>query len=144
MTTEVTGHCLCGEVQVSVRGLSDEMSACHCGMCTRWSGSVQMFILAPEAGVEVTGPVKTYRSSWFAERAWCDRCGSALWLRNVDGPETGNYEFAPGLFENAAGARLTHVIYADRAPKGISLTGDHERVSREQYEAVHPHLDREV
>ena len=144
MTTEVTGHCLCGEVQVVVSGLSDEMSACHCEMCTRWSGGIQFGIEAPADGVKVTGPVKTYRSSWFAERAWCDNCGSALWFRNVDGPETGDYEFASGLFDNAGGARLTRVVYADRAPDGFSLAGDHERVSREQYEAVHPHLDREV
>lgn len=141
---ETRGHCLCGAVQIAVADLSDEISACHCGMCTRWSGSIHMGIEAPEAGVTVTGPVKTYRSSWFAERAWCDTCGSALWLRNVDGPETGLYEFMPGLFDNAAGARLVRVVYADCAPDGISLAGDHERVSRKEYEAMHPHLDGEV
>ena len=144
MTTQVTGHCLCGAVQIAVTGLSDEISACHCSMCTRWSGSVKMGIEAPEAGVTVSGPVKTYRSSWFSERAWCDTCGSALWLRNVDGPDTGVYEFLPGLFENAGGARLTRVVYADCAPDGFSLAGDHDRISRTQYEAENPHLNEEV
>lgn len=142
--TVTTGHCLCGAVTVRATDLAREISACHCGMCTRWSGSVQMGIEAPEAGVTVTGPVKTYRSSWFAERAWCDTCGSALWLRNVDGPDTGYYELVPGLFDNAAGARLTRVVYADRAPDGFSLAGDHARVSQAQYEAENPHLNEEV
>lgn len=138
------GRCLCGAVTVRVTGLSDEISACHCDMCTRWSGSVQMGIDAPEDGVSVTGPVKTYQSSWFAERAWCDNCGSALWFRNTDGPETGFWEFMPGLFDNAAGARLTRVVYADCAPDGFALAGDHARVGKEEYEAVHPHVDEEV
>lgn len=138
------GHCLCGAVTVRVSGLSDHMSACHCRMCTRWSGSVQMGIEAPESGVTVTGPAKTYQSSWFAERAWCDICGSALWLRNIDGPDTGYFELVPGLFDNAGDARLTRVVYADCAPDGFSLAGDHERVSRTQYEAENLHLNGKV
>lgn len=101
-----------------------------------------MGIEAPEAGVTVTGPVRTYRSSWFAERAWCETCGSALWLRNVDGPDTGVYEFVPGLFDNAAGARLTRVVYADRHPGGYWLEGaDVMRVSQKEYEAANAHLN---
>jgi hypothetical protein len=109
-------------------------------MCTRWSGSIQMGIEAETEGVSVEGPVKVYRSSPFAERAWCDICGSALWLRNVDGPETGFYEFVPGLFENAAGATLTRVVYADCAPDGFALAGDLERVSKADYEREHDHV----
>ena len=44
------GHCLCGAVAVTAE-LPEEMSACHCEMCTRWSGGIQMFIDAPEATV---------------------------------------------------------------------------------------------
>lgn len=137
-----SGRCLCGAVNVGVAELSDEIWACHCRMCTRWSGSVQMGIEAPEAGVTVTGPVRTYRSSWFAERAWCETCGSALWLRNVDGPDTGVYEFVPGLFDNATGARLTRVDYADYHPEGYWLEGvDVMRVSQKEYEAANAHLN---
>lgn len=137
--TERVGHCLCGAVRVRA-DLSDEIWACHCAMCTRWSGSIQMGIEAAEASVSVSGPTKTYRSSWFAERAWCDACGSALWLRNVDGPEQGVYEFVPGLFENAGGAHLMRVAYSDRAPEGIALAGNHRRVTQAEYEAEHDHV----
>jgi hypothetical protein len=132
-------------VRVEVHGDMGDLSACHCDMCTRWSGSVQMGIEVPEAHATVTGPIKTYRSSWFAERAWCDDCGSALWLRNVDGPETGDYEFVPGLFDNAAGKKLVRVVYADRHPDGFWLDGASvTRVSRKAYEAGHPHLNEET
>ena len=134
------GQCLCGAVRVTAERLSAEISACHCALCTRWSGSVQMGMEAPEDVVTVDGPVRTYRSTPFAERAWCDRCGSALWLRNVEGPETGVYEFVPGLFENAGGARLTRVVYADCATGGMELAGDLRRVTKAEYEAQHTHV----
>ena len=132
-----TGHCLCGAVQVSARTLSDKISACHCAMCRRWSGGIQMGIEAPESDVTITGPVQTYRSSAIAERAWCERCGSAIWFRYVDGPDKGFFELAPGLFENAGNAKLTREVYADACPEGYALAGDHQRVTKADYEATH-------
>ena len=137
---QVTGQCLCGAVQVTAKRLASEMSACHCSNCTTWSGSVQMFIEADDAGVTVTGPVKTYRATPFSERAWCDTCGTALWLRNVEGDDTGFYEFSPGLFDNAGGARLVRVVYSDCAPGGIALAGDLTRVTKADYEARYDHV----
>ncbi|MCB1362976.1 MAG: GFA family protein [Rhodobacteraceae bacterium] len=136
----VTGRCLCGAVRIVVDAPMAEISACHCDMCRRWSGSVQMGMEVPEASVSVSGPVKTYRSSHFAERAWCDTCGSALWLRDVEGRNAGVFELVPGLFDNAGGARLTREVYADRCPDGYALAGDHERISRAEYEAVNAHV----
>lgn len=131
----IEGHCLCGAVRVRVERLAGTMSACHCSMCRRWSGGIQMGIDAE--GVTVEGPVRTYASSPFAERAWCDTCGSALWLRDV--PD-GAHELVPGLFENAGGARLDREVYADRAPEGYALAGDHQKVTAAEYEAGNRHV----
>ena len=49
-----------------------------------------------------------------------------------------------GAPKRNGGARLTRVVYADRAVGGIELAGDHERVSRAAYRAGNPHLDQEV
>lgn len=130
----IEGRCLCGAVRVRATTLSDEISACFCSFCVRWSGSAQMGVDAPADTTEVTGPVKVYRATSFSERAWCDTCGSALWLRD-DG---GDYEFVPGLFDNAGGARLTRIVYADRAPDGWNFAGDPQRVTAEEYEKTHP------
>ena len=142
--TAISGRCLCGEVQITVTGLSDEISACHCDLCTRWSGGIHFGIEAPTDSVTITGPVKSHRSSRLAERVWCDTCGSSVWLRDVDFHDTEYLELCPGLFENAGGARLVSVVYADRAPDGLSLAGDHVRVSQAQYEAQNLHLNEEV
>ncbi|MDD9976467.1 MAG: GFA family protein [Boseongicola sp.] len=127
-------------MEIRAFGLSDTISACHCEMCTRWSGGVQMGIEAPEGGVTISGPVKTYMSSSFAERAWCDICGSALWLRNVAGHDVGSYELVPGLFDNAGDAKLKRIVYADCAPAGFALAGDVQRISKADYEKEFDHV----
>ena len=135
------GRCLCGGVRLRVRDLPDEISACHCTYCTRFGGGLQMGIEVPVANTEVSGPVKTHRSTVLAERAWCDTCGSALWMRSVEGDDAELLWVSPGLFDNAGGGRLVRVVYADRHPDGFWLEGaEVERVSRAEYEAREAHI----
>jgi len=133
------GQCLCGAVRVSVADLARKISACHCAMCRRWSGAIMMGIEVDASGVTVRGPVKTYASSQFAERAWCETCGSALWIRDTVGGAM-PYELMPGLFENAGGAVLDHEVYADCCPEGYALAGDHRRNSAKEYEVANRHV----
>lgn len=129
----IEGRCLCGAVQVRAERLSDEMSACFCTNCTRWGGGFQIGIESL-GKVSITGPVKLFRAVPFAERAWCDTCGSSLWLKDDDGP----YEFCPGLFRNASGAELSHIVYADRMPAGLDFANVPDRVSAAEYERDNP------
>ena len=93
-----------------------------------------MWVLeAPADAVEVTGPLRCYRVSSFAERAWCGDCGTQLWIKDDDGP----HEISPGLFDTARGLPLSHEIYADRAFASVALAGGHRRVTRGEYEASH-------
>lgn len=101
----VTGGCLCGEVRYEIRGKDIGSSFCHCRMCQRFAGSPVSagtgFLLDDFRVTE--GEPKSYRSSAIAERVFCPRCGSSLWMRffewkwifvktaNLDRPE----EFAP-------------------------------------------------
>lgn len=141
MPNPASGHCLCGAVQVQVRDLPTTMSACHCDLCTRWTGSLHMGLEVPAEACTITGPVRTYRSSDFAERGWCDTCGSAVFFRNIAGRDAGLFELYPGLFADAGGARLTRVVYADRAPAGVVLGGDLDRVTKVDYEATCDHVE---
>jgi hypothetical protein len=140
----IKGQCLCGAVCVTVDAPLGDISACHCEMCRKWSGSIQMGIEMPRGAVTITGPVKTFQSSEFAERGWCEACGSAVWLRDTQGGNAGYFELTPGLFENAGGAALTREVYADCCPQGYALAGDHERVSRAEYEAENLHVNEGV
>ena len=70
----ITGHCLCGAVTITVAGEHDpHVGACHCRMCQRWSGGLFLSFTADAAAITVTGEVTRYRSSAFAERAFCPR-----------------------------------------------------------------------
>ena len=54
--SELDGRCLCGAVRITVRDLNPAVSACHCSMCRRWSGSAFMGFVAPADGATVTSP----------------------------------------------------------------------------------------
>ncbi|MCL4187896.1 MAG: GFA family protein [Rhodobacteraceae bacterium] len=131
------GRCLCGAVRITAVPLSGGASACHCAMCRRWSGAAMWAFAAAAADVRVTGEVRAYRSSPFAERAFCPACGTHLWIRD-DGKD---YELMPGLFEAARGLPLVREVYADRAFACVGLLGSHPRVSRADYEASRPHVE---
>jgi len=131
------GACLCGAVQIEAATFTPKLSACHCDMCRRWSGSVLFGFAAPADAVTVEGPARLYPSSSFADRAWCGECGTHLWLRDHDG----DYEFLPGLFDDARSFPLVREVYADRAFAGCRLAGEHQRVTRAEYEADHPFVE---
>ena len=143
-SSAITGHCLCGAVSITVSGQHDpRVGACHCRMCQRWSGG--LFLCFTAAAVTVTGEVTRYRSSAFAERAFCPRCGSHLWFNDVEeGGEPECYEFMPGLFDAARNWPLRSEIYVDRALASVHLVGDHRRKNRAEYEAENPFIQGDM
>ena len=142
----MTGHCLCGAVTITVEGEHDpRVGACHCRMCQRWSGGLFLCFNAKAGAVTVTGEVARYRSSAFAERAFCPRCGSHLWFNDVEeGGEPRSYELMPGLFDAARAWPLRSEIYVDRAMSSVQLAGDHRRKSRAEYEASNPFVEGDL
>ena len=93
----------------------------------------------------MTGEVRRYRSSPFAERAFCPACGSHLWFNDVDeGGEPKEYELMPGLFDAARGWSLRSEIYVDRAMESARLAGEHPRKTRAEYEAENPFIEGDM
>lgn len=134
----IEGHCLCGAVTIRVAGEHDPRpGACHCRMCQQWSGGLFLCFNAKAGGVTVGGPVTRFRSSEFAERAFCGVCGSHLWMRNLDGD---SYDLMPGLFDAVLTAPLRSEVYSDRAMESVHLAGDHKRATRAEYEAKNLHV----
>ncbi len=102
---------------------------------------MQMGMAIEKDRVMYNGPIKTYASSSFAERAWCATCGAAVWFADTKGDGAAFLELAPGLFDGFGGAKLARVVYADSAPEGVMLGGDLERVTKAEYEAQHLHAE---
>lgn len=57
--------------------------------------------------------VTLYRSSTWAERAFCGTCGSNLWYRFLP---TGNRSFLAGLFDLPEGFGIEQQIFVDEKP----------------------------
>lgn len=134
------GHCLCGAVTLRVVPAKQELHACHCEMCRRWTGSALVEVDVLPEGLEVAGPVKTFVSSDWAERAWCDTCGSTLWYKlTLPGQE--RYSVSAGLFEDAGGLELTREIFIDCKPRGYGFAGTHEVMTKAEVEAMFADFD---
>ncbi|MDF1726143.1 MAG: GFA family protein [Sulfitobacter sp.] len=122
----ITGQCLCGAVTVTAQMDAPMMRACHCDMCRRQNSGAFLSLSNDPQSVEVTGDVAVFRSSEWAERAFCPACGSMLWYGTV---HDGGRNLSAGLFEDAAGASLKLEFFADRCPAGYAFAGDHKKLS---------------
>lgn len=123
---KIEGQCLCGGVTVSAIIDAPTLCACHCTMCHRQNSGPYISIMTDQAGTEASGSIKIFRSSDWAERAFCSECGSTLWYSTV---HDGARYLSAGLFENAGAAPLALEYYADNCPQGYRLDGNHKRLT---------------
>jgi len=111
---EGTGSCLCGAVKISVKSISKEVGACHCDMCRKWTGGP---LLAVDCGSDVSFKgqenISVYNSSDWAERAFCNKCGSHLYYRLK---EPSQYMMPVGLFDTKIPFIFDHQIFIESKP----------------------------
>ena len=116
---EWTGGCLCGAVRYRLASDPVEAGWCHCRTCQLNSGSPAMaFAAVPvadyvvEQGEALIGRIA---SSDFGHRCFCTRCGTPLFMRVNDEPDTLDFSIAtldapervpPGF----------HIFYASHIP----------------------------
>ncbi len=132
----LSGTCLCGACTVGITPTKDTMHICHCDMCRAWTSSGMMAIEAKPDDLVIEGPVKTRQTSSWAERAWCDECGSPLFYRvTAEGPYQGVPHVAAGLFENAGNMTLVGELYVDKRPSGYAFAGDLHGMTKAEVEA---------
>lgn len=120
------GRCLCGAVTVCAQVQELSLTACHCDMCRRHTSSFFLGLTPVQDKLIVEGPAKSYRSSDWAERGFCETCGSTLWYGTV---QDGARYIAAGLFENAGGASIGVEYFSDKCPQGYGVAGDHRRMT---------------
>ncbi|WP_232825405.1 GFA family protein [Albibacillus kandeliae] len=133
--SERTGQCMCGAVSFTAKDVPDVFGACHCEMCRRWTGSALLAVTVPGSGLTWTGEahIRTLQSSDWAERAWCQRCGSGLYYHvTAEGPMSEGYEIPIGLFDNLDGMSLGSEIYIDHKPEAFAFAGEHKRLTRSE------------
>ncbi|CUH49999.1 GFA family protein [Ruegeria atlantica] len=133
---ELQGQCMCGAVTVTATPARDSLGACHCDQCRRWTSSM-LVTFAAEPGYAALGPVKTYTSSDWAERAFCSDCGSALWYRiTLPGEMHGQTQMAAGLFDDT-GNPLKLELYIDKKLEGYAFAGERRQMTKAEVEAMY-------
>lgn len=119
---------MCGAVRFAARNVADEFHVCHCKMCQRWNGGLAMSVNVPAQDVDWTGleHVARLQSSDWAERGWCEKCGSGVWYRiTAEGPQQGDFDIPLGLFDDSNGFTLVEEIFIDRKADSFELAGEH-------------------
>ncbi|MDP5362879.1 MAG: GFA family protein [Paracoccaceae bacterium] len=106
------GSCLCGAVAFSADAAAKDPAACHCTQCRKQSGHYWAAMQVPDDALTVTGEVRWYEASPVAKRGFCPVCGSFLFWKGYDDPDTG---IALGALDGPTGLRLErHIFTADK------------------------------
>ena len=120
----MTGKCLCGAVKFSAEGVTTNFSACHCGMCRRWSGAPFMAVRTKSVTFEGEEHIGRYVSSDWAERGFCKTCGTTLfyYLKPIS-----KHMMSVGVFDDQTPFKMALEIFHDQKPEGYAFAGDHPR-----------------
>lgn len=86
-------------------------------MCRRWGGPFAGFG-AESFAIEGDEQIGIYRSSEWAERAFCRKCGSNLWYRFIPGD---HHSFLAGLFDLPDNFAIDEQIFVDEKPRWYDL-----------------------
>ena len=139
--SRTTGRCLCGAVTVTLAKQHKDVGVCHCGMCRRW-GSGPAMALDVGSDIEIDGKehVTTYRSSEWAERAFCRTCGSNLYYRVV---EADDYVICAGILDDQADLSLTSQIFIDSKPEFYEFANETKNMTGDEVFAMYAPPDDE-
>lgn len=121
-----TGRCLCGAIRFTVESFETEHHICHCSMCRRWVGGPAFVTAASGVTFEGEEQLGRYDSSEWAERGFCQRCGSSLYyrlkLKDV-------YLMSVGAFDDPSPFKIAAEIFVDSQPPGYAFAGRFERLT---------------
>lgn len=131
-TMEASGHCLCGAVTYTAAGVDSDIHSCHCNICRRWSGGPAFVASVAKVAFEGEQNITRYDSSEWAERGFCNCCGTNLFYRLK---EADHYILWMGTFDDQSAFRLAGEIYIDEKPATYDLAGEHPRLTGEEFMA---------
>ncbi|MGJ8617101.1 MAG: GFA family protein [Sulfitobacter sp.] len=132
MSGSKTGGCLCGAARFELSEAPTEYGACHCGICRKFSGGIEMGVHVPPGGITWTraDSVRAYTSSEWAERGFCSACGSSLfWRLTAPGPMQGMLSLSVGALDDMKGMKFTTEVYVDAKPKSHSFAGKRKKMT---------------
>lgn len=127
-----SGSCLCGAVSYTLSETPENCGVCHCSMCRKWTGGAFVAFMAAPDKVTMSGEenLHVFKSSEWAERAACSKCGSSMFYRvTAPGPEQGVYHLGLGTLDDANGIPLKQEIFVDVKPDGYNFAEDTHKMT---------------
>jgi hypothetical protein len=110
----ISGGCLCGAVRFTAAPQNRDVGACHCGMCRKWTaGPFLVLDCGSTVTFDDTSNLGIYRSSQWAERGFCQKCGTSLFYRLVG---RNLYFISAEAFDDRSGYVLASQIFIDDKP----------------------------
>ena len=104
------GKCLCGAITVRTPD-KKSIDACHCGICRRWGGGPALGVpCGSDVQIDGVEQLKVYKSSEWAERAFCRECGTHIFYKLL---HTNEYFVPADLFQNEIEFEFKEQIFID-------------------------------
>lgn len=136
---EMTGGCLCGAVRFTLHQRPANIDVCHCSMCRKFSGGIELGVDADPDSIDWQGEenIQVYASSDWAERSFCRICGSGLFWRTRRRLGNGETLFGlcAGAIDDLDDLKLTSEIYIDHKPAGYAFAGATDKKTQAEAEA---------
>ncbi len=108
-------------------------------MCRRWSSGPYFEVSCESATFEGEENITRFRSSDWAERAFCKRCGSNLFYHIIDSNE---FQMSAGFLDDQSDLRLALQVFIDEKPPFYTLADKTETMTAaEVYAAYAPASD---
>ncbi|MEP0329915.1 MAG: GFA family protein [Anderseniella sp.] len=122
----LTGRCMCGAVRLTGTAKEPKVGACHCDMCRRWSSGPFFEVSCENVAFEGEDSITKIRSSDWAERGFCNKCGSNLFYHIIDSNE---FQIAAGLLDDQSALHLYLQVFTDRKPPFYTLADKTETMT---------------
>lgn len=126
------GSCMCSEIQFEYSGAPFSFNLCHCTMCRKFSGGpFGSFLGLKKADFRYTAGedlITVFKSSDWASRCFCSKCGSSLVYLSHKNPD--NYFVAAGIFDDELGiAPKKHIFVKDKC-EWFTIADDIPQIER--------------
>lgn len=133
MRTTSSGACLCGAVTFEATFASGDVGVCHCGMCRRWAAGPFFGLTADTVTFASDSELGIWKSSDWAERLHCRRCGSPLVWRMQSGAMN---VVSVNALERPGDLKLDHEVYIDEKPSYYSFAEKAHQMTGTQIAAM--------
>ncbi len=105
-------------VRFTATEIDPQLHVCHCSMCRRHAGAPTMSVSVGGVTFEGEENILRYKSSDYAERGTCKKCGGHLFYR-LTGPD--HYIMSTGPFDDQSQFTMGGEIFIDNKPAALCL-----------------------